>query len=79
VGATAGAARIEIWVADTGRGIAGRDLGHIFEPFYSTKPEGSGLGLALVHRVIGDHGGEVDVRSVPGAGTTITLTVPSHA
>jgi len=79
VGATAGAASIEIWVADTGRGIAAKDLGHIFEPFYSTKPEGSGLGLPLVHRVIGDHGGEVDVRSVPGGGTTITLTVPSHA
>ena len=80
VGASARAARIEIWVADTGRGIAPKDMGHIFEPFYSTKTEGSGLGLALVHRVIADHGGGVDVRSLPGAGTTITLTLPhTHA
>jgi two-component system sensor histidine kinase AtoS len=63
-------------VTDTGRGIAAADLGHIFEPFYSTKREGSGLGLALVHRVVADHGGELDVRSVPGGGTTITLTLP---
>ncbi len=80
VGACVRGARIEIWVADTGRGIAAKDLGHIFEPFYSTKPEGSGLGLALVHRVIADHGGDVDVRSMPGTGTTITLTLPhAHA
>jgi two-component system sensor histidine kinase PilS (NtrC family) len=79
VGAAASASRIEVWVTDTGRGIAARDLGHIFEPFYSTKREGSGLGLALVHRVVDDHGGDVDVRSVPGAGTTVTLTLPSHA
>jgi two-component system sensor histidine kinase PilS (NtrC family) len=71
--------RLEIGVTDTGRGIAAGDLGHVFEPFYSTKSEGSGLGLALVHRVVDDHGGDVDVRSVPGAGTTITVTLPAHA
>ena len=79
VGASARVGRVEIWVADTGRGIAAKDIGHIFEPFYSTKTEGSGLGLALVHRVIADHGGDIDVRSLPGAGTTITLTLPQGA
>jgi two-component system sensor histidine kinase PilS (NtrC family) len=76
VGASNGHAAVEMWVADTGRGIEPGELPHIFEPFYSTKREGSGLGLALVHRVVADHAGDVDVRSVPGTGTTFTLTLP---
>jgi two-component system sensor histidine kinase PilS (NtrC family) len=51
--------RIQIWVSDSGHGIAEEDLPHIFEPFYSTKAEGSGIGLALVYRVLQDHGGQV--------------------
>ena len=66
-------------VADTGEGIAAQDLGHIFEPFYSTKPAGTGIGLALVHRVVQDHGGDIDVQSRPGAGSAFTLTLPPHA
>ncbi len=68
--------RLEVWVADTGQGIGREHLSHIFEPFYSTKPDGTGLGLAVVHRVIQEHGGEVAVRSSPGAGTTFVLTLP---
>ena len=64
-------------IADTGEGIPVSDLGHIFEPFFSTKPGGSGLGLALVHRVVQDHGGEIDVQSRPGVGTAFTLTLPA--
>ncbi len=71
-----GARKLEVWVADTGTGIDPESLPHIFEPFFSTKPEGSGIGLALVHRVVQDHGGDVEVRSEPGAGTTFTLRVP---
>jgi two-component system sensor histidine kinase PilS (NtrC family) len=63
-------------VNDTGEGIAAADLGQIFEPFFSTKSGGSGLGLALVHRIAQDHGGEVDVQSRPGVGSTFTLTLP---
>jgi two-component system sensor histidine kinase PilS (NtrC family) len=70
---------LELRVADTGHGIAGPDLGHLFEPFFSTRPEGTGLGLALVHRVVRDHGGQVDVESEPGVGTTFTLTLPVTA
>ncbi|MFQ5898516.1 MAG: nitrogen regulation protein NR(II) [Candidatus Methylomirabilia bacterium] len=70
---------LEVWVADTGRGISAEDRPHIFEPFYSTKSEGSGLGLAVVHRVVEEHGGEVDVWSAPGAGTTFTLRIPQTA
>jgi two-component system sensor histidine kinase PilS (NtrC family) len=68
--------KLEVWVADTGSGIDRESLPHIFEPFFSTKPEGSGIGLALVHRVIQDHGGDVEVRSEPGVGTTFTLRLP---
>ena len=69
--------RLELWIADTGDGIAAHDLPHIFEPFYSTKPEGSGLGLALVYRVMQDHGGHVDATTRQGEGTTFTLTLPA--
>ena len=79
VGAVAEPTGLALWVTDTGSGIASKDLGHIFEPFFSTKPEGSGLGLALVHRVVRDHGGDVDVRTAPGLGTTFKLTLPRAA
>jgi two-component system sensor histidine kinase PilS (NtrC family) len=67
---------LHISVADTGEGIAAADLSHIFEPFFSTKPGGSGLGLALVHRIARDHGGDLAVRTAPGLGTTFSLTLP---
>jgi two-component system sensor histidine kinase PilS (NtrC family) len=68
--------RTVISVSDTGTGIRPHDLPHIFEPFFSTKANGSGIGLALVHRIVQDHGGEIEVRSEPGAGTTFRLTLP---
>ena len=71
--------RVQMWIGDTGSGIAEADLPHIFEPFYSTKPEGSGLGLAMVYRVVQEHGGDIDVRSVPRGGTTFTLGLPGAA
>ncbi|MGH7396368.1 MAG: ATP-binding protein, partial [Candidatus Rokuibacteriota bacterium] len=68
--------RLQISIADTGQGIADTDLPHIFEPFFSTKPEGSGIGLALVYRVVEEHGGSIEVRSRVSEGTTFTLTLP---
>ncbi len=70
---------LEVTVSDTGEGIAAGDVAHVFEPFFSTKEAGTGLGLALVHRVVQEHGGDIDVRSAPGLGTTFTLTLPRHA
>ncbi|PYM91221.1 MAG: hypothetical protein DME04_19665 [Candidatus Rokuibacteriota bacterium] len=70
--------RLEVSVTDSGEGIGTNDLSHVFEPFFSTKPEGTGLGLALVHRIVQEHGGEIDVRSSPGLGTTFTFTLPSR-
>ncbi len=69
--------QIQVWIADTGHGIADEDLPHIFEPFYSTKAGGSGIGLALVYRVLQDHGGVIEARSRQGEGTAFTLTLPA--
>jgi two-component system sensor histidine kinase PilS (NtrC family) len=69
--------RLVLRVSDTGEGIEAADLGHIFEPFFSTKADGSGLGLALVHRIVQDHGGEIDVYSRPRVGSTFTVTLPA--
>ena len=69
--------RLQISIADTGQGIAEADLPHIFEPFFSTKPEGSGIGLALVYRVVEEHGGSIEVRSRTGEGATFILTLPA--
>jgi two-component system sensor histidine kinase PilS (NtrC family) len=73
------AARLVLRVNDTGDGIDAADLGQIFEPFFSTKSDGTGLGLALVHRIVQDHGGVIDVQSRPGVGSTFTLTLPADA
>ncbi len=68
---------LKIAVGDTGEGIAPPDLGHVFEPFFSTKPGGSGLGLALVHRIVNEHGGDIEVQSLPGLGTTFIVSLPA--
>jgi two-component system sensor histidine kinase PilS (NtrC family) len=72
-----GPPRLQLWISDTGQGIAETDLPQIFEPFFSTKAEGSGIGLALVYRVVQDHGGQIEVRSQPGTGTSFMLILPS--
>jgi signal transduction histidine kinase len=65
-------------IEDSGHGIGSNDVAHVFEPFFSTKPGGSGLGLALVHRILKDHGGDIEVDSTPGGGSTFTLRIPAH-
>jgi signal transduction histidine kinase len=70
------AGRLLLRVADSGPGIEAGDLGRIFDPFFSTKAQGTGLGLALVQQIVVDHGGQIDVESAPGRGTTFLLVFP---
>jgi two-component system cell cycle sensor histidine kinase/response regulator CckA len=68
--------RLHLAVADTGPGIPAADLPHLFEPFYTTKPSGTGLGLAVSYGIVQDHLGTIDVRSTPGEGATFILSFP---
>jgi signal transduction histidine kinase len=63
-------------VADNGRGIAPDHLPNIFRPFYTTKGEGTGLGLSLARRIVEDHHGRIDVSSAVGTGTTFVVVLP---
>jgi len=65
-----------ITVADTGRGIAPEHLPNIFRPFYTTKGEGTGLGLSLARRIVEEHHGRIEVTSEVGAGTKFTVLLP---
>jgi signal transduction histidine kinase len=70
---------VDIRVADTGAGIAPDALAKIFEPFFSTKEGGTGLGLALTQQIVAEHGGKILVESQPGRGTTFTVRLPISA
>jgi two-component system sensor histidine kinase HydH len=67
---------VSVEVADTGAGIAPQDISQIFDPYFTTKASGTGLGLAVVHKVIEAHGGRIFVASTPGEKTVFTITLP---
>ena len=67
---------IELKINDTGKGIPQGDIGRIFEPFFSTKESGTGLGLAVTHGIVERHGGTIDVESKPGQGSSFTIRLP---
>ena len=67
---------VEIIISDTGVGIPRDKLDKIFLPFYTTKPRGTGMGLALVHKIILSHGGSIEVDSTAGKGTTFRIYLP---
>jgi hypothetical protein len=66
-------------VADTGPGIPEGILDRVFDLYFSTKPEGSGIGLALTFRMVQLHGGTIDFESQPGKGTSFRLRFPEAA
>ncbi len=69
---------VEVEVGDTGGGIPPGDLTRIFEPFYSTKERGTGLGLAFAQQVVKEHGGAIRCESAVGKGTTFTIRLPAE-
>ncbi len=75
--AEAGGESVRLVLRDDGCGIPQENLSRIFVPFFTTKTQGTGLGLALVHRIVTEHGGSVTVASDP-SGTTFTLSLPNQ-
>jgi two-component system sensor histidine kinase AtoS len=67
---------VRVLIQDTGKGIEGELLDRIFEPFFSSRPDGTGLGLPIARRIARAHGGDLSVESKAGAGTTLTVRVP---
>ena len=63
-------------IADNGPGIPADQVSRVFEPYYTTKKTGSGLGLLIIHRIVHDHGGEVEFKSNEGVGTEVTVYLP---
>ena len=61
---------------DTGGGISAGNLSRVFEPYFTTKPTGSGLGLLIVRRIVREHGGELSIESSQGEGLTLTIRLP---
>jgi two-component system NtrC family sensor kinase len=70
--------QLEISFTDTGAGIEPEELSQIFEPFFSTKHTGSGLGLAVSQEIVADHGGSLEVLSQPGRGSTFLVLLPVY-
>ncbi|PYN34453.1 MAG: hypothetical protein DME01_15670 [Candidatus Rokuibacteriota bacterium] len=70
---------VALSVSDTGTGIAAENLPHVFEPFYTGKPNGNGLGLTIAERIVGAHGGRIEIDSEVGRGTRVTLLFPLEA
>jgi signal transduction histidine kinase len=68
--------RVKIEVEDTGCGIAATDSDSVFNPFFTTKESGTGLGLALAHKIVEDHGGSIDFRAAGGGGTVFRILLP---
>ena len=67
--------RVKVEIEDTGIGIQPSDTDRVFNPFYTTRDSGTGLGLALAHKIVEDHGGSISFQSAPGRGTTFTIVL----
>jgi signal transduction histidine kinase len=79
IGAREERGQLALVVADTGTGIPKEKLAKVFDPFFTTKTEGLGLGLALIKRVVEEHGGRVGIASEEGRGSAVTLYLPLPA
>ena len=70
---------VYVKIIDHGTGISKEDLSKVFEPYYTTKKSGHGIGMMIVHRIMRDHGGDVGIDSKVGAGTIVTLRFPRNS
>jgi signal transduction histidine kinase len=70
------ATHVTVSFTDTGGGISAENLSRVFEPYFTTKPSGSGLGLLIVRRIVREHGGEMAIESSEGKGLTLTIRLP---
>src|SRR5262245_32049693 len=69
-------AQVAIAISDTGRGLPVEDQRRVFDPFYSKKPAGTGLGLTIARRIVAAHGGRIEIESAPGRGACFTILLP---
>ncbi|MDP3297579.1 MAG: ATP-binding protein [Thermodesulfovibrionia bacterium] len=67
---------IQVEIADTGKGIRKEMMDQIFQPFFTTKPKGTGMGLAITKRIVEEHGGNINVKSTLGEGTAFRIVLP---
>jgi signal transduction histidine kinase len=74
---SAGPTRVAVAVEDSGAGIAKAAVDHVFDAFYTTKPDGLGMGLAIARSIVEAHGGHLDARNNPGGGATFSFTLPT--
>jgi signal transduction histidine kinase len=75
--ARSGEGGVQLVLEDDGPGISPENLAQVFEPFFSTKAKGTGLGLALVQQIVSEHDGRIEVDCPPGGGTRFTVLLPS--
>jgi len=68
---------VNVEVEDTGMGVSAKDIAHIFEPYFSTKDTGTGLGLPIARKAIEEHGGRIEVESRQGVGTVMRVVLPT--
>src|SRR5439155_276916 len=71
------AGTVEVRVSDTGPGVCAEDRGHLFEPFFTTRPDGTGLGLALCREIVANHGGKIALDEAAGPGASLVVTLPA--
>jgi signal transduction histidine kinase len=71
--------KVSVVIEDTGIGVSRENLSKVFDPFFSTKEKGLGLGLAMTKRVVEEHGGKVEFQSKEGKGSTITMSFPINS
>lgn len=69
---------VELRISDTGVGVSPELLSQVFYPYFTTKPSGTGIGLAISQKIVADHGGTIDMESEPGKGTTVIIQLPAQ-